>query len=125
MDGERSFQQELHKLEVRLLQPEIRRSRADLEELLADDFVEIGSSGRKCDRQSIIKALAQELEIRIEMFDFQAVLLSSDVALATYRAEFAACEGKPAKRSLRSSIWRFRKGRWQMIFHQGTPISGR
>jgi hypothetical protein len=40
------FKEQLYQLEQRLLQPEVRRSKDDLAILLADDFVEFGSSGR-------------------------------------------------------------------------------
>ena len=108
-------------LELRLLDPRTRRSRADLEALLADDFVEFGSSGRVFDRESIIAAFASETSIAFEVADFRAVALAPDVVLATYRA---IARGVLSSRdSLRSSVWVRRADRWQMIFHQGTPTT--
>ncbi len=41
-------------LEVELLQPEVRKSKERLNELLADDFFEIGESGKKYSKQDIL-----------------------------------------------------------------------
>lgn len=49
--------------------------------------------------------------------DFEVHPLSKDVALTTYQI-FNEMNNQ---HSLRSSIWKFREGRWQMYFHQGTP----
>jgi len=102
-------------LEKQLLQPEVRSSAAALDELLADDFVEFGSSGTAYDKRSVITALLREKsqEAPPTMRDFVARRLAADVVLLTYRIV--------ESRTLRSSIWRAAGGRWQMVFHQGTP----
>lgn len=41
-----SLENHLRELEERLLQTDVRKSPEELDQLLADDFVEIGSSGR-------------------------------------------------------------------------------
>jgi hypothetical protein len=120
---EESLQKLLHQLEERLLQPEVRHSPRELAKLLADEFVEFGSSGQIFDKQSIIKALANEPVVRISLIDFKILLLSQDAVLVTYRAIFFNGEGEPARYSLRSSIWKQVGNSWQMVFHQGTPIS--
>lgn len=104
--------------EEALLTAEVRGSRVALERLLAEEFVEFGSSGRVFDRKRIIAALLQEdagglpeAEIR----EFRCVRLGNDAALVTYTA---VREG--ARASLRSSVWVLRQGRWVMVFHQGT-----
>jgi hypothetical protein len=45
-------------LELRLLQPEVRSSAAELEKLLHPDFFEFGASGKKWGRSQTISALA-------------------------------------------------------------------
>ena len=50
----------LRGLEEDLLRPESRRSVAAVSERLAEDFMEIGSSGRSYTRQEVIAALAAE-----------------------------------------------------------------
>ena len=105
----------IRELEQRLLQPDVRASEAALGALLADDFVEFGSSGTVYDKRSIIAALLREEPDGAPrtMRDFAARRLTTDVILVTYRIV--------ESRTLRSSIWRAADGRWQMVFHQGAP----
>lgn len=53
--------QQIRALEERLLTPELCRSREELPKLLADDFLELGSSGRTFDREAIIILLQAAL----------------------------------------------------------------
>lgn len=110
----------LLQLEERLLQPDFRKSTADVGALLADDFVEFGSTGRTYDKAAILTMLAQETPARITLSDFKACQLAEGAVLVTYRAERHSGSGKPPVPSLRSSIWVQRGGCWQMVFHQGT-----
>lgn len=114
---------ELRLLEERLLQPAFRRDRAAVAQLLADEFVEYGSSGRIFTKAQVLDLLAGEEPRRISLQDFAAQAIGPGVALATYRAIREADSGHGGT-SLRSSLWIHREGRWQMIFHQGTPVSG-
>jgi hypothetical protein len=114
----------LKRLEGELLRPDVRRSPAALEARLAPDFVEIGSSGRAYDRDTLVAALAEEgaaadgPDARIE--DFALRLLAADVALATYRSVHETPAGPSIAR--RASIWRREAdGSWRMTYHQGTP----
>lgn len=122
MDTEESLQQKFLQLEVRLLQPDVRHSASELATLLADEFVEFGSSGRVYDKLSITEALSNESAVKISVADFKTVLLASDTVLVTYRAVFVKGEGGQITHSLRSSIWKLKDNTWQMVFHQGTPI---
>ena len=105
-------------LEEQLLEPEVRRSADQVDRLLADEFIEFGSSGAVYDKRRIIEALQyEEPGTTVRMVDFTARAIASDVVLITYRS---IREGTPYSR-LRSSIWKLIDGQWQMIFHQGTP----
>ncbi|MEW6412518.1 MAG: DUF4440 domain-containing protein [Candidatus Zixiibacteriota bacterium] len=112
----------LYQLETRLFQPDVRHSREQLTELIAEEFVEFGSSGCIYDRDSIIASLAEESSMRISISDFKCVALSSEVALVTYRATITEGD-QPTGDSLRSSIWKIVNGNWRMVFHQGTPTA--
>lgn len=115
----------LKDLEERLFDPAVRGSRQALAELLSPDFREIGSSGRLFDFETVVASLTTDpnnIALR-ELDDFNACLLSSDIALVTYRATRTSPD-KPVVKSLRSSIWqRDADGKWRMIFHQGTLTS--
>ncbi len=110
----------LHQLEECLLQPEVRQSVEALADLLADDFIEFGSSGQVFNKQQIIEGLQQEPPARRSLLQFSATVLAPGVVLATYRAVQYRTPGEPPIYSLRSSIWKLTNDRWQMVFHQGT-----
>jgi hypothetical protein len=110
---------QLRHLEELLLQPDVRASAERLSALLADEFVEFGSSGRAFNKKQIIQALRSETPSKRSLSRFASTMLSENIALVTYRVTRGSRAGKPV-RTLRSSIWRRSHGRWQMIFHQGT-----
>jgi len=114
----------LRSLEERLLDPEVRSSPERAGELLADDFFEFGSSGRSYAKAEVLRALASEAggSPRFAISDFRVSALAPQVALATYRASSSLSKGGDVRHSLRSSLWVHRAGRWQITFHQGTPI---
>jgi hypothetical protein len=105
----------LRRLELALLDPQVRRSRARLDELLSNEFSEIGSSGRVWTRSEMIDSLLVACEpIDVAIADFSARLVANDLALVTYSVSRAN------SRTLRSSLWRREQERWRLLFHQGT-----
>jgi glyoxylase I family protein len=112
----------LLKLEGALHLREVRASVVRLEELLDDDFHELGASGTVWTRAAIVEALRGEAFSLRTMSDFRVLRMASDVALVTYRAHREAIPERPAADSLRSSLWKRRHGRWRMVFHQGTAL---
>ena len=107
-------------LERSLHDPSLRKSRSHVEQLLAEEFREIRSSGRVWTRNEILDLLAGEIPYAIESSDFACAMLSPEIALLTY-ATLSNPSGQPPRRALRSSIWRLEGGRWRIVFHQGTP----
>lgn len=105
-------------LERRLLNPRIRSSEKDLDELIADDFVEFGRSGRVWAKSTIIKSLSQAPSVEIEIDSVQCRHICDRAILITYRSKRVG-EDQSAD-TLRSSIWQRRGDVWQIIFHQGT-----
>ena len=114
----------LRELEERLLQPEVRASHQELSRLLADEFLEFGSSGRTYNKPGILAALSSEEPSSMSLTDFRCRIQTADVALVTYRSTGILPPGSPtpSRASHRSSLWIRRDGRWQLLFHQGTPI---
>lgn len=107
----------IYKLEKSLLDPPARQSAAKLNELLAEDFVEFGSSGKVYSKALIIERLPEEEPFKYELRDFKTKNISDNVVLATYVINIEGTE------SLRSSLWIEKEGRWQMTFHQGTKLA--
>ena len=105
--------------EQRLLLPEVRRSREELENLLGEDFYEVGSSGRLFDRQTIMETMITESRRELIMKEFQATVLADNVILTTYRI-LRLIEDQTTASSRHSSVWKKRGDSWWMIYHQGT-----
>ena len=105
-------------LETSLHKSEIRRSPEAVAALLADGFIEFGSSGKIWDKSSIVENMRKEEppgQIIVE--DFVARELTLDVVLVTYISRRSTAN----QFTLRSSIWKNIATKWQMVFHQGTP----
>jgi hypothetical protein len=115
----RSLEQKLHR-------PEVRRSPDAVCNLLADEFIEFGSSGRVYDKTSIIAALADEpasgTVLVPDVRDFAVRPIAPDTVLVTYRSSRYHSDGTAERTTLRSSVWKLIDDRWQMLFHQGTVV---
>ena len=107
----------LFQFEEELLQSVVRKSDR-VSELLAEDFMEFGSSGRVYTKAEMITALRDEAPDAWEISEFKVHTPLPEVALATFRA----CRQSTRRvQSLRSSLWIMHSGEWQLLFHQGTP----
>ncbi|MEV0634321.1 nuclear transport factor 2 family protein [Streptomyces sp. NPDC050619] len=106
--------------ELKLLDPEVRRSPELLGALLHPDFHEFGASGRHWDRPSIIEALTATARPGVQLSvtsRMKAVQLGPDLVQVTFDTEY---NGRHVHRS---SLWRRTEGEWLLYFHQATPFS--
>ncbi|WP_256868353.1 nuclear transport factor 2 family protein [Candidatus Entotheonella palauensis] len=120
LEADRALAEHLRHLEERLLQPEVRQVAEAVSGLLAEEFVEFGSSGRIYGREEIVEALRSESPMQRSLSHFRTSVLAPGVVLVTYRAVRSRGGEVPCQSSLRSSVWKLIDGRWQMMFHQGT-----
>ncbi|WP_445282042.1 nuclear transport factor 2 family protein [Streptomyces sp. DSM 118148] len=109
--------------ELRLMDPRVRSSRSLARQLLDPDFVEVGASGRRWTYDEMLAALpeldgAAESGPRYEPSDFTGVVLAPGLVHLTYETT------REGNRARRSSLWRKRGAgaRWQMYYHQATPV---
>jgi ribonuclease HI len=109
----------LIRCELALLDPAVRRDRAQVEALLAGDFEEFGSSGRVWDRKTIVDSLASEAYCAPATEELKCARIGADVALVTYRTVRMDDAGARSV-TLRSSLWIREAGTWRVRFHQGT-----
>ncbi|WP_406318934.1 DUF4440 domain-containing protein [Streptosporangium sp. NBC_01639] len=103
--------------EIRLLDPEVRSSAVLMGELMDPEFTEIGASGRRWDRLSLITALSQDPDpsvVPIAVSDMEGRLLAPGIVHLTYVSD------NNGRRARRSSIWRRSAQGWRLYFHQGT-----
>jgi len=98
-------------------------TRAEFDGLTAEDFWEVGASGRCYDREFIWAALqqraAQPGEVPWDASEFRCRQLSVDTYLLTYLLR----QGERLTR--RATIWHEAPKGWQIIYHQGTVVSAR
>jgi len=103
--------------ERRLLDPAVRQDAEAVSELLADDYVEIGASGRLWTRAEAIAELASESP------EPDATMTSEWTVreLAPGLAMVGFVSLRAGRRVRRTSLYRLESGRWRVFFHQGTP----
>lgn len=112
-----AFSDDLKVLEQRLLDPALRMDEAFLTRVLADDYQEIGQSGRVYDKASTISklAVASGFSGTRMITDFEAREVGPGLVLAIYRITETG--------TARSSLWRRVASEWELVFNQGTRPS--
>lgn len=112
-----AFQAEFYALEMNLIDPATRKSAVTVAKIIHDDYVEVGSSGDRYDRDGIIEVMTSGVGGEILIKDFEASTLAPSVVLCTYRSI-----GETGREARRSSIWVESDSGWKVIFHQGTRV---
>ena len=107
--------EDIKALELQLLDTHRRKDPAFLEDILCDDFIEIGSSGQLFDKQAVIALLLQETFSSPQAADFHGVNLGSTHVLLRY-----VTKRRDGSETWRMSIWSKHEGQWRLKFHQGT-----
>jgi len=101
--------------------PEFGTTRADFEKMMAEDFWEVGASGRIYSRAFVLveleKRFSQPHEDVWETSGFLCQKLGPDVYLLTYDL---LQDG--TRRTRRSTIWQRSAEGWKILYHQGTII---
>lgn len=115
---------EIQALEVELHHPGVRCNASRLQELLHEDFHEVGRSGRSYDRPTIVRFLGkQEASPSVVSDNFKLSCLAPDIVLLTYRSAHQMPSGALENQTLRSSVWVAVGGTWKLRYHQGTPAA--
>jgi hypothetical protein len=95
--------------------------REDLLNLTADDFWEIGASGKTYGRDFVIETLLERYKTsepeNWSCSDFSISEIGKDLYQLNYILQ------QPSRRSRRTTLWRKTGGVWQIVFHQGTIIA--
>ena len=119
-----SLLNELRALEVELHHPGVRCSRERLMQLLHPELHEVGRSGARYTRDTVIAFLAaQSSQPDVVPTDFAARLITPECAQLSYRSAHKQPDGTLAMHAERSSLWLRGTAGWQLIFHQGTPCA--
>ncbi len=112
---------QIEKLELKLLHTDMCANPSRIDELLAQDFEEIGSNGKTASRREVVAWLMQkDKDEKWSLRDFRIKRLSDDMVIAIYRAVKADRAIAAHSGSIRTSIWRRCGDHWKMVFHQAT-----
>lgn len=90
-----------------------------MDAVLADNFTEVGRSGRIYTREESLHLELAEINISLPLVDFTAVAICEDVALVRYIAQTAHSDHGASQRT---SVW-VNDGSWKLRFHQATPTN--
>lgn len=100
---------------------EFGTTRADFAAMTAEDFWEIGASGRIYTRQYVLDELdkrhASPHEDIWEASGFACRVLSHDTYLLTYNLV-----QNNTRHTRRTTVWRSTPDGWKILFHQGTLV---
>lgn len=110
----------LSRLEEELWREETRFDLHRLNELIAEDFLEFGRSGRVYQKQDTLAIEYQPIDAVLPLPEFQARLLNENTAQVTYNS--AVRYDGIVEYARRSSIWSRSINGWVLRFHQGTPF---
>lgn len=101
--------------------PELGTSRADFERMTDEQFWEVGASGAAYDRAFILDELESRYLSKGEPTWVVSCFSSRPLGDGTYLVTYLLQQGARATR--RSTLWRFARGEWKAIYHQGTPVA--
>jgi hypothetical protein len=111
---------EVLELERELQTAECRRDRARVTALLADDFIEVGASGRVWDRASTLEHLGAEpragADAVIGVHELTGRVVGDEFVMARWDS------ARGGRRARRTSLSRRDPAGWRLVHHQGTPL---
>ena len=114
------IQQELCDREPIFHRPEHGTTRAAFEAMTAEDFWEVGASGRRYSREYVLDALERRYsephEDDWQTEDFHCQEIAPDNYLLTYTLR----QGPRVTR--RATLWRRAPQGWVIVYHQGTVV---
>lgn len=112
---------ELTSLEIFIHWPAIGTSKQILENLLDENFWEVGASGKKYEREIVLEVLLERTQKenteKWASENFQCALLSENIYMLTY----TNYQGE--RKTERVSIWKRIDSGFKLIYHQGTIVS--
>jgi hypothetical protein len=120
----KELEEQLIAMEIDIVAAQKRRDFSAVEALLAEEFHEIGSSGRLFSKSEVLKAV-QEVQIIDYSFEhFNLLPIDDRCVILTYIATVRRShQGQEHwNRAHRSSTWMQRNGSWLAVFHQATPL---
>ena len=114
---------ELVQREMIFHRPAFGTTRADLERMMDTAFWEVGASGRRYSRESVLDVLekraAEQTEDTWQTHDVHLLEIAAD----NYLLGYTLIQG--VRMTCRSTIWRRTAQGWKVVYHQGTIVEDR
>ncbi len=99
---------------------EFGRTRADFDTMMAEEFWEVGASGRRYGREHVLSTLEKRYAAPYDDEWKTSDFYCQEIAPANYLLTYTLWQGSRATR--RATIWRESAGGWLIVFHQGTVV---
>ncbi len=100
--------------------PELGTTRADFDRMMAEDFSEIGASGRVFSRAFVLDLLEERHRTpRVESLQATGFTVR-ELAEGLYLLHYDLMQGE--RKTRRTTIWRREGEEWRIVFHQGTIV---
>jgi len=116
---------EMQALEEALLHANHANAPVQLEHMLAPEFTEVASSGRRSDRAAVLHwLLHKDTAARWQLHDLQVEILAPGLRLVRYHAQQVAPVRSNSNGAWHCSLWTFSHAAacWQLRFHQATRL---
>ena len=101
--------------------PEFGTTRQDFDQMMVEEFWEVGASGQVYSRAFVLDTLEQRhrgpVMEDLEVTNFGCQPLAAGLFLATYTLN------QSGRVSRRASLWRQTPVGWQVVYHQGTIVA--
>ncbi len=92
---------------------------SDLERLLDEEVIEIGSTGNIYRKPNIISVLKVREVTQVRAYNFFFRAISKNLFQLIYNADVTDAKGN-LHHTTRSSLWSYNSSLWKLIFHQST-----
>jgi len=109
--------EQIKALELLLLDPKTRKSPNRLDDLICDEFIELGQSGTLYDKADIISALNDDPYTNAVFSDFDIQTLSPNLMLVNYIS-------RNKTTIKRHSLWEKQAGKWRILYHEAETPHG-
>ncbi len=99
---------------------ELGRTRADFAAMMAEEFWEVGASGRQYGRDYVLNTLEHRYAAPYDDEWKTGEFYCQEIAPANYLLTYTLWQGSRVTR--RATIWRQSVNGWLIVFHQGTVV---
>lgn len=110
----------LTKLEIFIHWPTISTTKQEIENLLDENFWEVGASGKRYNREVVSKVLEERANKKNGEIWTNSNFHCTEIAENNYLLTYTVAQGERVTQ--RSSIWRKYETGFKLVYHQGTVV---